>query len=1148
MPTRPVGRPGAGCRGTTLSAPTSLAQPAYRIDGALVSADAFYAAACDPRRHVVVEACAGAGKTWMLVSRILRALLDGAEPQEILAITFTRKAAGEMRARLNEWLKAFSADVGSDADRVLALQQRGLDAAAAQALAPALAGLQQRLQKAGRAVEIRTFHAWFSQLLKAAPLDLLIELGIQRDAQIIDDLADHESEVYRRFHAAVLANEGLRADFHHLVQQRGRSQLRKWLDAAWAKRVEIELADAAGTLEPSVAQPAAPWPGIDPTAHPAQWIQSPACRATLRRCASVLGTAGGKKAADAARAIEGAWTGAEVSPAEAVFEALWSALFTKADTPRKGLGDSPEQQTAIDVLTTVRAAVAQHETREEHLRMVRLSRALFAELAAYKRTRGLVEMSDLERCAVALLGDSALSGWVQERLDARVRHLLIDEFQDTSPLQWHALGAWLSGYAGAGGGASGHRPPSVFIVGDPKQSIYRFRRAEPKVFEAARDFVQQGLEGSVLSCDHTRRNAPEVLAVLNRVFAQAQSEGQFSGFRPHSTALGAVTGAGASRLPVVLREQNGRRDEVGDDTWRDTLSMARVEPEQRLRQQEADRVATAVQAVLAGGVPPGEVQVLCRKRESLRLAAAALAALGVPCAAVEESLLLDAPEVRDLVALLDMLASPGHALSLAQALKSPVFGCSDADLVRLASAVACADASAESDTTSAEAASAVDGERLPAEGSPQRRRDPLAWWHALQRLPEPGAALQRARDLLNDWHAAARVLPPHDLLDRIVSDGDVMARMLAAAPPVRRATAQAAIEALLAQSLNLDGARGATPYNFVRALRRRRLTITVPAQPDAVQLLTIHGAKGLEAEVVFVMDTQPEPPRAENAALLVQWPVASAHPLTCAFVYTESRCPPSLATLYAEEQAARRREELNGLYVAMTRAKHRIVFSATTPHHAAPLPSWWHRLEPHASEASPFPAPPTVADVALPPARLLELPRWEVAPPAALAVGSTRATPDSAVARLGQAVHRVLEWAVRQGLQQGLSLDTLCSAAAREFGADAPVVRKVAGAILDSPSCRRFFDAPGLIWAANEVSVVDAGEWLRIDRLVHRRAVEDDPETWWVLDYKLSHAPHQLDAYRRQLARYRQAVARWQPGAVVRSAFITGTGAVIEAD
>lgn len=1121
-----------------MNTPHAPVQPAYRIDGAVVGPDAFYAVACDPRRAVVVEACAGAGKTWVLVSRILRALLDGAEPQEILAITFTRKAAGEMRSRLNELLAGLADGCCDESTRIDALQQRGLDAASARALAPALASLQQRLQQGGRSVEIRTFHAWFSQLLKAAPLDLLHELGVQRDAQIVDDIADHESEVYRRFHGAVVADDALRADYHHLVQRRGRSQLRKWLDAAWSKRVEIELADAAGTLEPSVAMPSAPWPDVDAAAHPTQWVQSPALRQAMQRCASALGT-GGKKAADAARAIQAALTLAAVPDAApaSIFDALWLALFTKTGTARKGFGDGPEQQAAIDVLSVLQDAIAQHDARDEHLRMVRLSRVLFVQLAAYKASRGLVEMADLERCAGALLGDSTLSGWVQERLDARVRHLLIDEFQDTSPLQWHALAAWLSGYAGAGGGASGQRPPSVFIVGDPKQSIYRFRRAEPKVFEAARDFIQHGLEGQVLSCDHTRRNAPEVLAVLNAVFDQAQQAGEFAGFRPHSTSLSPVPGAGVVRLPLVPREAKGRDSADADDAWRDTLTVPRSEPEQRLRQQEADLVARAVREVLAGGVKAGEVQVLCRKRESLRLAAQSLAALGVPCAAVEEAALFDAPEVRDLVAVLDVLASPGHALSLAQALKSPIFGCSDDDLVRLATAVA----------------EAAEFQAVSAPGSP---RDPLAWWNALQTLPAPGAALGRARDLLSAWLEAAVALPPHDLLDRIVSEGDVIARTLAAVPPTRRAAAQAAIDAVLAQSLVLDGARGATPYNFVRALRRRRLTIATPAQTDAVQLLTIHGAKGLEAEVVFVMDTDPEAPKADSASLLLHWPVESPHPLCCAFVHTESRCPPSLRPLLDAETTARRREELNGLYVAITRAKHRVVLSATEPYAKPASLSWWQRLEPQAAAWVPTSDAPGVLPAALPLVRLQVLPAW--LPPAVKRVGAAPSpvpapAPDDPARRLGLAVHRVLEWAVRAWPPVPASIEAGADAAAREFGTDSAQVQRVASAILGSRDCRRFFDPERLAWAGNEVSVTEGGELLRIDRLVQLRPTDAeraaDPSAdgvWWVLDYKLNPAPEQQEGYRLQLDRYRRAVLRLQPAADVRCAFITAGGAVVE--
>ena len=1137
-----------------MSAPDPKTQAAYRIDGAVVAAEAFYKVACDPQRHVVVEACAGAGKTWILVSRILRALLDGALPQDILAITFTRKAAGEMRARLHDLLASHADGVGSPAGRIKALQERGLDAVSARALAPALGGLQQRLQQGGRAVEIRTFHAWFSQLLKAAPLDLLRELGMQRDAQIVDDIADHESEILRRFHGAVVADDTLRADYHHLVQVHGRSQLRKWLAAAWSKRVEIELADAAGTLEPSVAPPVAMWPDADSSVHPANWVQLPTVQRTLQRCALALGAGGKAKASTAARAIEIALSmDAPTTHATAVFEALWTALFTQKNTPRVGLGDSPEQQAAIDALVVLRSAIAQHDARDEHLRMVRLSRVLFAELASYKKARGLVEMTDLERCAVALLGDSVLSGWVQERLDVRVRHLLIDEFQDTSPLQWHALAAWLSGYVGAGGGMSGQRAPTVFIVGDPKQSIYRFRRAEPRVFEAARDFIAQGLCGAVLSCDHTRRNAPEVLAALNAVFSQAEQDGEFAGFRPHSTELGCVVGAGVVCLPPVPRSSKDRDDAGADGAWRDTLSVARTEPEQRLRQREADLVARAVRDVLARGVAPGEVYVLSRKRESLRLVAPALAALGVPCAAVERTALLDEPEVLDLMALLDVLASPGHALSLAQSLKSPLFACSDDDLVQLATAVA------DADRVRADCAAE----------SPRGARDPLAWWNALQTLAVPSPTLRHARDRLVAWQHAAGVLPPHDLLDRIVSEGDLLARTLAVVPPTRLAAAQAAIEAVLAQSLVLDGARGTTPYNFVRALRRRSLMSPAPIQRDAVQLLTIHGAKGLEAEVVFVMDTQPEPTQAESASLLVHWPVESTHPLCCAFVYAMSSCPPSLRRLLDDETTARQREELNGLYVATTRAKHQVVISATEPHGTPSGLSWWQRLESHATPWLPTPDHTAAAQTPQPDVHLQTLPMWRPPADESESVRSTRSdvlfaqTPspeappiegqDDPNRRLGRAVHRVLEWATRVWPPVAASLDRLAAAAAQEFSTDAAAVRRVASSILGSRECQRFFDPDGLAWAGNEVSVSDGGELLRIDRLVQLRPTDADRAAnltvdgvWWVLDYKLSPAPEQHDAYRRQLDRYRRAVLRLQPAATVRCAFVTADGAVVE--
>ena len=1089
-----------------MSLPSSHA-PAYLADAAPVARERFYAIACDPRRSVVVEACAGAGKTWMLVSRILRALLDGARPHEILAITFTRKAAGEMRQRLDDWLRLYASPLTPHAQRVQALRERGLDVADAERLAPQLAGLFEAVLESGRPVEIRTFHAWFSQLLRSAPLELLAELGLQPDVELIEDPQDHRADVFRRFHAALLDDPAAHADLRALVARRGRGQVRKWLEAAWDKRIEIELADAGGVLEASVE------PALPDANDPAEAMHTPAWRARLRVLASALGR-GAVKCQECATGL--VLAGMQASPRDS-FERAWEALFTQEQAPRKQLGDAAGVVQAD--LQALRELVDQHDAWLEHGAMVRLSRVLLAQYAAYKRQRGLADMEDLERCALALLRDSTLSGWVQERLDARIRHVLIDEFQDTSPLQWHALHAWLAANAGAGGGASGQRPPGVFIVGDPKQSIYRFRRAEPRVFAAAQRFVAQALGGVLLACDHTRRNPPELLRAINPVFQDAASVGEFAGFRAHTTEIGPTPGAGLWTLPkVAAAARAGRRGAGAAGVWRDSLVTPRLEPEQVLREQEAALVADAVaQLVRKEGVACADIMVLCRKRESLRLAADALRERGLAYAAVEEHALMDAPEARDLVCVLDVLVSPKHRLSLAQALRSPLFGASDADLVALA-------------------------QHAGAGGD---------WWAAL--MDSAGAAsptIARAARLLAGWQSAARQLPPHDLLDRIVDQGGLRERVAASVPQAQRAAALDTIDALLGQALTLDGARFATPYNFVRALRRRAVKVAAPARPDAVQLLTVHGAKGLEARIVFVMDCAPSRPPVQTATLLVEWPVESERPRRCAFVYSETRCPPSLRRALDHELAERRREELNGLYVAMTRARERLVFSATETSQPAPGTNWWQRIEPLATDWPAPPSPidtPAAADTPLRLAVLPDLGRNEGADGPARADsapgdGASDAA-DIATTRLGRAVHRLLEWA--GAASETADLETWALAAAQEFGARPEEAARVARRILDSPACARFFSGPALRWSGNEVPVADAaGEVLRIDRLV----LLDDPHegaVWWVLDYKLRHAPEALAAYRDQLLDYRAAVQRVEPSAQVRCAFITGAGAVV---
>ena len=1090
-------------------------QAAYTVDGATVERESFYQIACDPSRSVVVEACAGAGKTWMLVSRILRALLAGTRPQEIVAITFTRKAAGEMRLRLNEWLQQFAA--ASVDERIQALIDRGMGAAEARTAEPLLAGLQQQLLKAGRGVEIRTFHAWFSQLLRAAPLALLQAQGIAPELQLIEDEAELMPELWQRFHAAVLADGALRADFHALVLARGRNTVRGWLQAGFSKRVELRLAEQAGLLMTSMPDAASIEPACAGLAEPVSAFAR--LRPALARLAIELGQSKGATAKKAGGGIE---LGLTLPDADA-HDAVFAALFTLAGALRKNIGDSVTLTMGSDDVACLKQALSQHEAWLEHGRMARLSLRLIAEFEALKLGRGLVDMNDLERGALALLADAELAGFVQQRLDAQVRHLLIDEFQDTSPLQWHALYGWLASYAGAGGGTSGRQPISVFIVGDPKQSIYRFRRAEPRVFAAARAFVSSGLDGAVLACDHTRRNAPAVLSAVNRVFDQASAAQQYEGFRPHTTESSMPQPLdGVFYLDIPFVENAGGAADTG--IWRPSLLEARLEPELHRRAEEARIVTQAIQRVLqTSDLQPGDIYVLARKREPLRVLAQALKAAGVPHAAPEDQALLDAPDVRDLLALLDTLASNGHNLSLAHALRSPLLGADEADLLQLARL----------------AGSATLLGMLPDE-KPAR----LAWWNVLQTTDEPlSPALLRARELLPRWATLARERSPHDLLDSIVADGDLHARLAAAVPPSERRSRLHAVDALLALALDLDGGRYASLYGFVRTLKSRALKLVQSAEPQAVQLLTVHGAKGLEAKAVFILDGDAGPARAETATLAIDWPVEAAAPRRVAFVASESKPPPALVELLDEEKRQRQREELNALYVAMTRARSRLVISRTVSARAPAVPTWWSRLQPladlwrvDASQLAVLPAPTH--------ARLKTLPVWH-APP--LKPTTLQDAEDKALAKLGEAMHRVLEWVSGNGQHLGADVARLTAASAQMYGLDAKARERLdrsVQAILSSPDCAPFFDATKWLWAANEVPVNAAGQERRIDRLVCLAGICGP--TWWVLDYKLGAAPELNPAYREQLRAYRNAVQLLQPGESVRAALITGQGRLID--
>ncbi len=1109
-----------------------MTQPAFRHNDLPVTRARFYEIACDPRRFVAVEACAGAGKTWMLVSRMVRALLEtgdaACQPDEILAITFTKKAAGEMRARLDEWLEKF-AHLSPD-ELLDELRQRGLGEAAARDAVPRLQGLYRQLLEGGRPVQIRTFHGWFAGLLRHAPLAVLNRLGLPTNYQLMEDDAQARRLVWRPFLAAVVADPQALADYHALVATHGRSQTAKALAQALTRRVEFTLADDRRGVENGVVHFAVQYPECGGTASPAQaLLTAPASHELLSAAARALRRASAKTFAAKGVELEHALMAGRIAGVQ-------SALLTLNDAPRKfseKMVGVAHVRVAQDLVLRHVAAQVQHDAWLYQQRMTRLTRKLIGAFGDVKRRQGWVDMNDVEAAAHLLLCDPVLSGWLQERLDARVRHLMIDEFQDTNPMQWQTLHAWLSGYAGAGG-----RTPSIFLVGDPKQSIYRFRRAEPQVFIAAQRFISNALGGDRLSCDHTHRNALAITRLVNGVMQAAQQAGEFADFRTHTTES-PVVGA-ALALPLIARDAADpastdieRACEEPDPAWRDSLTTPRVLPEERLLTLECRQAARWIARRVAGGLVPSDIMVLSRKRSRLAVMQDELRALHIAVQQPEKNALYDAPEVQDLVALLDVLVSPAHDLSLARALKSPLFSVADEGLVQ----VAVRHRQASAIRAAAHAIAAA----LPCDP-----HDGVPSWFALLQSPDLPLELAAIGATLLRWKGWVDVLPPHDALSAIYHDGDVLARFAAAAPVALRQSMLANLRGLLAASLELDGARFATPYALVRALRAGGMRAPAVAARDAVQLLTVHGAKGLEAEWVLLLDCDHPAQRPQTMSVLVMWPGEKNAPDRFVFVASEKSPSACITDDLALDRAAREREELNALYVATTRARTQLVLSGVTA--AAPnAQSWWSRVSPWcAPVADDEAAGHFAAPVEFPVAAYFSLreclPAWAATPAVVTPAKSAKSVlskNEAHAAAFDQAMHRLLEWAqpgVPVAAAHVLAVQREFLLGPAEAGAAAAMAERIR-----SGAAAWVWDTAAIDWHGNDVTLRHAGQTLRIDRLVRHR----DSGVWWVLDYKSAVRPERDPALKARIHLYRSAVQSAYPGATVRSAYLTGQGELV---
>jgi len=561
----------------------------------------------------------------------------------------------------------------------------------------------------------------------------------------------------------------------------------------------------------------------------------------------------------------------------------------------------------------------------------------------------------------------------------------------------------------------------------------------------------------------------------------------------------------------------------GQFSLRNPLTTPRDEEKNGSREIEAEQFAAHIANIVANWSVQGEgdtmrraecgdIMVLVRKRTHLRVYEHALRARHIPFLTSRRGGLLDTLEAEDIQALLTFLITPFADLELAQALRSPLFACSDEDLMLLAE---------------------------DAEGS---------WWARLQRIAHAGVAsaeLERAQRLLKDWLQLADKLPVHDLLDRIYFEGDLLHRYAAALPAELYETVRANLQAFMEIALNVDAGRYPSLPRFLAELRELRAAENespdegkVGEVGNALRIYTVHEAKGLEAPIVWLLDANDTQRKADSYSVLLDWQPNEPRPAHFS-LFSDKRGRGAKRTPYFEaDEAYARREEMNLLYVAMTRAKQALLVSGN----GEPAEeSWYGRIAATAQSGENS----LLAEDSYPLSRHLDTEREGERSAAELIAlrlpiptGQRTARTTSEQQR-GTWLHALLQHLVLpQAVSDMGELQQRCGIPSNEMD----TLWLQAQHLLSLPQLQRYFDPQYYRNACNEMPYVNArGELKRIDRLV-----EFDDEVW-VLDYKTGAKPD-VAPYRTQMREYRTAMQAVYAGKTVRCALLFADGALREVE
>ena len=864
-------------------------------------------AASDPSVSAFVSASAGSGKTQLLTDRLLRLMLGGANPARIQCLTFTKAAAAEMAVRLQRRL----GDWVTLPDAALADELRALSVEASpDRMAKARALFAEVLDLPG-GMRIGTIHAFCQSLLRRFP----VEAALSPHFRVLDDI---DAEVkWRESREAMLEGAHTAASRAALTALAGLASAEQFGLLVRQLEQDRDRLEALLACDPDAV--AAAQQRVLGAAGTEDEVIAAACAWDSAKLAAALHVVTGKGAATSAEKagflLE--WLSGPAAERASQWSA-WRACFLLEDgSPRgptalvnKKLAEQrpevaealrDEQQRVLAVEDSCRAARAAAASAA----LVRLAGPVARFYAGSKQVEDKLDYDDLIGRTGRLLVDPG-AAWVLYKLDGGLDHLLLDEVQDTAPAQWEIAGRLTEEFFAGEGAAAAHR--TVFAVGDRKQSIYSFQGADPDQFAhwqgvLSRRVTQAGQAWRDVGLDVSFRSTAPVLALVDAVFADpAAALGVTQPGTLHHVADRAGHAGAVELWPLAPPPE-----EPPAESWTvPARNLGSVSAPQRL----AEALAGWIAAETAGDTPlesqdrplrPGDVLVLVRRRNDFaRSLVRALKARKVPVAGLDRLVLTDQPAVADLLALGDVLLLPEDDLQLACVLTSPLGGLSDDSLMALA----------------------------------VQRKGSL--WSALRARAGERPAWRAAHDFIAALLARVDYASPHALLVEALGRLGGRARLLARLGP----EAAEPIDELLGAALT--HARGHPPalQGFLHWLRQSGAEVKREAEGAGglVRIMTVHGAKGLQAPLVILPDTTTLLP--DDGPLMWAPDPRGGPDVPIWSPRKELRCAASDALRQAA--AARRRDEHNRLlYVALTRAEDRLVVCGWQPHRAPPEGCWY---------------------------------------------------------------------------------------------------------------------------------------------------------------------------------------------------------------